>query len=113
MLGRRLQGGLFAKLRIDRKVELCKVLVEQGQEYADIVGAMHCQRNHELTILCQAMDCKNLLSSLMNEVDVIIDLLLALQPSVTDAAQRASKRAKIDECVQLYSMECLFADQKP
>ena len=37
-LSSRLQNGLFAKLRVDRKVDLCKLLLEQGQESSDIVS---------------------------------------------------------------------------
>ncbi|EKM52689.1 uncharacterized protein PHACADRAFT_101069 [Phanerochaete carnosa HHB-10118-sp] len=77
VLASRLQSGLFAKLRLDRKVELCKVLLEQGQEHVDI-----------------AMDCRKVLSMITAEVDVMIDLLSTLQPNIVD--QHATKRAKLD-----------------
>ncbi|GJE92911.1 U3snoRNP10 and BP28CT domain-containing protein [Phanerochaete sordida] len=77
VLATKLQSGLFAKLRVERKVELCKVLLEQGQEHADV-----------------ASDCRVLLSAVLADVDVIIDLLSTLQPNVVD--QRATKRAKVD-----------------
>lgn len=40
VLARKLEKALFAKLRLDRKVELCKVLLEQSQEHADIVSCL-------------------------------------------------------------------------
>ena len=44
-----------------------------------------------------------LLGSLVSEVNVIVDLLATLQPTVADAAQRATKRAKLDRSVPLSS----------
>lgn len=44
----------------------------------------------------QATDCRALLSSLVTDTDVMVDLLLAVQPMTADAAHRAPKRAKTD-----------------
>lgn len=40
VLARKLEKALFSKLRLDRKVELCKALLEQSQEHADIVSRL-------------------------------------------------------------------------
>ena len=42
-----------------------------------------------------------MLGGLVSEVEVIVDLLVALQPIVVDATQRASKRAKLDRSVDV------------
>ena len=39
VLADRLQNGLFALLRLDYKVELCKTLLEQSQAHPDIVSS--------------------------------------------------------------------------
>ena len=38
VLAKRLENGLFAQLRLDHKIDLCKFLLEQGQEHADVVS---------------------------------------------------------------------------
>ncbi|KIP06398.1 hypothetical protein PHLGIDRAFT_128310 [Phlebiopsis gigantea 11061_1 CR5-6] len=89
-----LQGGLFKQLRTEHKVILCKVLLEQAQEHNDV-----------------ATDCRALLSSLVTDTDVMVDLLLAVQPMTADAAHRAPKRAKTDsETNEAYSLLTLLAE---
>lgn len=48
-----------------------------------------------LTVL-QATDCRTILGTLVTDADVMIDLLLDVQPAAADAAHRAPKRAKTD-----------------
>lgn len=56
VLASRLQSGLFAKLRLDRKVELCKVLLELGQEHADVVSvARWFSGSHLLTFVLRLL----------------------------------------------------------
>lgn len=49
VLARKLEKALFSKLRLDRKVETCKVLLEQSQEHADIVSRLPSLFNETFT----------------------------------------------------------------
>ncbi|THU93396.1 hypothetical protein K435DRAFT_779869 [Dendrothele bispora CBS 962.96] len=73
-----LTSGLFAGLSRDQKIEVCKVILEQGvQEDAEI-----------------HLHCKNLLRDLLDDASVIIQLLSHLQSAMLDGP-RASKRVKV------------------
>ncbi|KAI0092311.1 armadillo-type protein [Irpex rosettiformis] len=74
-----LSTGLFIKLQLDRKVELCKTLLELAQQGPE-----------------NATACKTLLAILVAETAVINHLLLILQPSGRDESQRAAKRARVE-----------------
>lgn len=78
-LANRIIHGLFAELTLQRKVELCQLLLELGQSDHDV-----------------SKDCRDILISVLTEVPVIVHVLRALQPDYADVEQRASKRAKVD-----------------
>ncbi|KAI0776755.1 hypothetical protein BD413DRAFT_469201 [Trametes elegans] len=76
----RLQHGLFAKLNIERKVQLCQTLLRIAAE-DDTVG----------------LTCKKVLTDVLSDVSLILRLLVTLQPSGEDLTQPVSKRARIEK----------------
>ncbi|KAJ3530702.1 hypothetical protein NM688_g7673 [Phlebia brevispora] len=78
ILAQKLQTSIYSTLSIERKVELCRTLLELGHQ-PDI-----------------ASECRLLLSNILNDVPVIVKLVTSLQPATIDPAHRASKRAKTE-----------------
>ncbi|OSD00001.1 hypothetical protein PYCCODRAFT_1479448 [Trametes coccinea BRFM310] len=83
-----LQHGLFAKLSIDRKVQLCQKLLRIAVEDDSA-----------------ALNCKKLLSSVLSDGTLILRLLVALQPTGDDATQPASKRARVEKSATAAQIE--------
>ncbi|KAJ8482003.1 hypothetical protein ONZ51_g5640 [Trametes cubensis] len=75
----RLQHGLFAKLSVERKVQLCQKLLRIAIEDDS-----------------SALTCKKTLTAVLSEVPLILRLLVALQPSGEDTTQPASKRPRVE-----------------
>ncbi|KAH9893998.1 hypothetical protein C8Q73DRAFT_694035 [Cubamyces lactineus] len=75
----RLQHGLFAKLSIERKVQLCQKLLRIAVEDDS-----------------SALTCKKTLTAVLSEVPLILRLLVALQPSGEDTNQPAPKRPRVE-----------------
>ncbi|KAI0632952.1 hypothetical protein C8Q77DRAFT_1120632 [Trametes polyzona] len=78
----RLQHGLFAKLSVERKIQLCQSLLQVAVEDESL-----------------GLVCKKVLGNLLSDVSLIIRLLVALQPSGEDASQPASKRPRVEQSV--------------
>jgi U3 small nucleolar RNA-associated protein 10 len=96
-LSQSLERGLFALLTLERKIEICDVLLEIGAQDPDIVSSLLDLRHAELHYRpIQVSDIKKLLGSLLRDVPVIVQLLASLQPTTNAAFQRPSKRAKLD-----------------
>ncbi|KAI0920552.1 hypothetical protein AcV5_010550 [Taiwanofungus camphoratus] len=74
-----LQHGLFAKLSSERKVELCQMLLGLGSQVTNAHSGS-----------------KQLLSSILVDVPVIIRLLKVFDPPSEGAAEPANKRLKLD-----------------
>ncbi|PCH43122.1 hypothetical protein WOLCODRAFT_121527 [Wolfiporia cocos MD-104 SS10] len=74
-----IRNGLYERLSLDRKSELCCILVDVGIQDADAVA-----------------ECKHLLSSILKEVIIVMRLLVSFQPAVDSTVERANKRAKLD-----------------
>ncbi|CDO68790.1 hypothetical protein BN946_scf184989.g56 [Trametes cinnabarina] len=83
-----LQHGLFAKLSMDRKVQLCNKLLYIAVEDDST-----------------ALICKKLMSSILSDTALILRLLAGLQPSVDDASQPASKRARVEKSATAIQIE--------
>ncbi|KAK7055439.1 U3 small nucleolar RNA-associated protein 10 [Favolaschia claudopus] len=79
VLLQKLEQGLFAGLNIDRKVQLCNLLLEAGIKDADVY-------------LCS----KKLLAMVLHDTALAVRLLLASKPE-PNSSPRASKRAKLSE----------------
>ncbi|KAI0692328.1 hypothetical protein BC835DRAFT_1416622 [Cytidiella melzeri] len=77
-----LRSGLFKKLAIERKGEICKMLLETGHQSPNSGAA-----------------CKELLTALLDESTEICHLLTALQPSGHGVLHRATKRARVESDV--------------
>ncbi|KAI9060150.1 hypothetical protein FKP32DRAFT_1760434 [Trametes sanguinea] len=83
-----LQHGLFAKLSMERKIQLCQKLLRIAVEDDSA-----------------ALNCKKLLSSILSDAVLILRLLVGLQPSGDDAAQPASKRARVEKSATAAQIE--------
>ncbi|KAJ7740997.1 hypothetical protein B0H14DRAFT_3515417 [Mycena olivaceomarginata] len=79
VLLQKLEHGLVASLTLDRKVEVCNLLLDAGTKDADVY-------------LC----CKKLLAALLHEIPLIVRLLVATRPEA-NTSPRASKRPKLSE----------------
>ncbi|KAJ7042839.1 hypothetical protein C8F04DRAFT_1251651 [Mycena alexandri] len=79
VLLQRLEQGLIASLTIDRRVEVCNLLLEAGTEDGDIY-----------------LSCKKLLVTVLHDLPLVIRLLATTRPAV-DTSPRASKRAKLSD----------------
>ncbi|KAJ7756261.1 hypothetical protein B0H16DRAFT_696293 [Mycena metata] len=79
VLLQRLEQGLIASLTIDRKVEVCNLLLEAGTKDGDIY-----------------LSCKKLLVTVLPDLPLVVRLLASTRPAV-DTSPRASKRAKMSE----------------
>ncbi|KAK7688534.1 hypothetical protein QCA50_008072 [Cerrena zonata] len=77
-LAYRLQHGLFMALTLERKVDLCHLLLGLGQSDPDVWK-----------------ECRDILIAVLTEELVIIHLLRSLQPNNVEL-ERATKRAKVD-----------------
>ncbi|KAJ7079966.1 hypothetical protein B0H15DRAFT_1025307 [Mycena belliarum] len=72
-----LEHGLFASLTIDRKVEVCNLLLDVGTQDADMYPSS-----------------KRLLSTVLHEIPLVTRLLVSTRPDAT-TSPRASKRARL------------------
>ncbi|KAJ7222324.1 hypothetical protein GGX14DRAFT_663256 [Mycena pura] len=84
VLIQKLEEGLVASLTIDRKVEVCNLLLDVGTKEADMY-----------------LPSKKLLATAFDDIPLVIRLLAATKPD-TKASPRASKRAKLAEQVTSY-----------
>ncbi|KAL6308934.1 hypothetical protein BKA93DRAFT_724934 [Sparassis latifolia] len=84
------QSGLFAKLSAERKVDLCRVLLEIGGQQANSTS-----------------DCKRLLTHVVTEVPLMIRLLVLLQPTAEETGERASKRVRLEDTSPLNNTSAL------
>ncbi|KAI0790983.1 hypothetical protein C8Q75DRAFT_805854 [Abortiporus biennis] len=75
-----LKSDVFARLQIERKVEICELLFDVAQQSIDV-----------------ANECRSVLSDIVTEAPLIIHLLVSLSPSGSEAAQRATKRSKVEQ----------------
>ncbi|KAJ7452113.1 hypothetical protein B0H11DRAFT_1742292 [Mycena galericulata] len=82
ILLQKLEQGLLASLTIDRKVELCNLLLEVGRQ-----GRRH-----------GYLSSKKLLATALHDIPLVVRLLASTRPEV-DTSPRPSKRAKITEWV--------------
>ncbi|KAL0575096.1 snoRNA-binding rRNA-processing protein utp10 [Marasmius crinis-equi] len=80
VIAERLKKNLFSRLQRERRVDLCVKLIEQGSEDSSSVQAY----------------VKNLLSSILNEAPVIVQLLDSLRAEIVDGP-RSTKRPKLSE----------------
>ncbi|KAF9268872.1 hypothetical protein L218DRAFT_536645 [Marasmius fiardii PR-910] len=71
---------MFSKLQQQRKTELCLKLIELGSEEGSSIQTL----------------VKNLLSNMLHEATIIVQLLTSLRMEIVDGP-RSSKRAKLDE----------------
>ncbi|EPQ56067.1 hypothetical protein GLOTRDRAFT_129071 [Gloeophyllum trabeum ATCC 11539] len=78
VLSRNLQGGLFASLVSERQVELCQVLLESSERNA------------------KASYGRALLSNIIREPQLLVQLFNGLALPALESGNRASKRAKYD-----------------
>ncbi|KAG5637085.1 hypothetical protein H0H81_005818 [Sphagnurus paluster] len=76
-ISKSLQEGLFTALNTERKVTLCHLLLDLGVQNAETYTA-----------------CKQLLATLVEDVQLIVHILDSLQPATNINAPRASKRPK-------------------
>ncbi|THH26927.1 hypothetical protein EUX98_g7265 [Antrodiella citrinella] len=88
-LSARLRNAIFSGLTLEQKIEVCEWFLRLGQGNADI-----------------STECRVILTSILGEVDIIVQLLSKLQPT-SDASQRATKRSKIDESIEETSNDSL------
>ncbi|KAF7373573.1 U3 small nucleolar RNA-associated protein 10 [Mycena sanguinolenta] len=79
VLLQRLEHGLIASLTIDRKVEVCNLLLDAGTKDADVY-----------------LSCKKPLAAVLNDIPLIVRLLIFTRPEVK-TSPRASKRPKLSE----------------
>ncbi|KAJ6463475.1 hypothetical protein C8R45DRAFT_840925 [Mycena sanguinolenta] len=79
VLLQRLEHGLIASLTIDRKVEVCNVLLDAGTKDADAY-----------------LSSKKPLAAVLNDIPLIVRLLIFTRPEVK-TSPRASKRPKLSE----------------
>ncbi|KAI0354312.1 hypothetical protein OH77DRAFT_530067 [Trametes cingulata] len=84
----RLQQGLFPKLTMERKVQLCQTLLRIAVEDES-----------------SGLICKKLLANILSDVPLVLRLVLSLQPSGEDAAQPASKRARVEKSATTAQIE--------
>ena len=96
----RLEHGLFAKLNIDRKTQLCRVLLSMSTEEDSLVsGLNHIPTSTPLISLEQAIACKKVLANVLSDNALIARLLVSLQPqpSADLPAQPTNKRPRVDK----------------
>ncbi|RPD60690.1 hypothetical protein L227DRAFT_501246 [Lentinus tigrinus ALCF2SS1-6] len=76
-----LEHGLFAKLNVERKLQLCQKLLRVAAEDES-----------------SGLVCKKVLGSVLNDVSLITRLLISLQPQASseNATQPAAKRARVE-----------------
>ncbi|KAI8990419.1 armadillo-type protein [Trametes punicea] len=84
----RLQHGLFSKLSLERKMQLCQRLLRIAVEDDS-----------------SALICKKVLASALSDVDLILRLLVKLQPTGEDITQHASKRPRIEKSTYTTQIE--------
>ncbi|TBU55148.1 armadillo-type protein [Dichomitus squalens] len=80
----RLQRGLFAKLNVDRKTQLCRTLIQVTAEDDSLASV-----------------CKNVLADLLDDVTLVTRLLVLLQPqyNVDSTVEPVSKRPRVEKTV--------------
>ncbi|KAI0070967.1 hypothetical protein K474DRAFT_1669523 [Panus rudis PR-1116 ss-1] len=78
-IAQQIRSGLFVGLNLERKIEVCQLLLGLGQQIPEMTK-----------------ECKEILLAVIADVTVIISLLVILQPGSSEVIQRASKRAKTD-----------------
>ncbi|KAA1474189.1 hypothetical protein DENSPDRAFT_781033 [Dentipellis sp. KUC8613] len=74
-----LEHGLFSRLSLERKLEICQLLLEISTE--DVESQTY---------------CKTALAKILEGVHLLVVLLDSLQPVPKEPTQRATKRAKLD-----------------
>jgi U3 small nucleolar RNA-associated protein 10 len=94
----KLEHGLVASLTLDRKVEVCNLLLDAGSKDADVVRIHLRLSLYHTDFVIQYLCCKKLLAALLHEIPLIVRLLVATRPEA-NTSPRASKRPKLSECV--------------